>query len=864
MASFTDEVVNFTPYRPENPVEAMLSVGMTKQQEYKEGLQKVQTYVDTLGGLDISKQEVKEYVQSKMNQLHQNLNNISGDFSDQRLVNQIGGAASKIANDPIVQNGIIATNSIRTGYQKMEAARKEGKSNPNNEIFFTDAVNSWQNDGQLDTKLQAEYTPYFDIVGEVRKVFKDMNPGQDLPKGFGSQNIERDENGNVKFNINYAGTMVNMEGISVDRVQHAVDLVMQNGSAKQQMSIDGYARYRGMDGPQMFNHIKDSTQRQLQTYNDAIAAAQSKLGGSTVGDKTQIIEAIKGWKETAKQIAAQSDNLVKQLGNNVEGVKSQIVESELRTDLVGAFAFQKMVESPLWNANKELERLNLEKQKFIYDQMNDLRNFQLEELKLGIAAEKAKKEKEGTNYVAPLPVSSAEPGSASMYKMKEEALGKAAEADYKALSEYAFLTKQIAPFVFNQQANKWEPNAEGYGGGANGTAAANAAGVRLTIDMKSRRAKGTIPPEAAKVMQEQETAWDEYLSVNKRIVDIENIVKPKMDRIKSQIGTKKDGSQYPNDWYDVVTVRQNLPGKEIADQRLKSKFGDDWQVGFTYGTANSPVKGETKEFAEFQKKVISNKEIVGIKQQIEDKFKGSQMIYQNKATVFDRSKPELQQDVKTAFTAALLDQNLVSPKGDAAKLREAIGEDNKEDQYMAWQEYNQGQPTYWIAVQKGDGKIEKVQITPAAFTQNPKLQQAIPNIEFQKKFGTRLGLRGGRDTFAEDGDVSINGGQISAFPAFMQSGTITYNTTDPNGQPIKAEGLPVVQYHLRQPTDAPGQYQIVLYVTDGKTEKPLIQGEVLSHNGISTFTQEQVLAQIRSLENPTILQGYLDINYKKK
>jgi len=56
MASFTDNtqaLSTFNPYIQQLPVDAMVKVGMAKQQQYDEGIQKIQTNIDNIAGLDI-------------------------------------------------------------------------------------------------------------------------------------------------------------------------------------------------------------------------------------------------------------------------------------------------------------------------------------------------------------------------------------------------------------------------------------------------------------------------------------------------------------------------------------------------------------------------------------------------------------------------------------------------------------------------------------------------------------------------------------------------------------------------------------------------------------------------------------------
>jgi hypothetical protein len=97
MASFTDQISKFNPYVQQLPIEAMVQVGMEKQKRYDEGIQKIQTNIDNIAGLDVIRDVDKLYLQSKLNQLGSNLNNIAaGDFSNVQLVNSVGGMANQI------------------------------------------------------------------------------------------------------------------------------------------------------------------------------------------------------------------------------------------------------------------------------------------------------------------------------------------------------------------------------------------------------------------------------------------------------------------------------------------------------------------------------------------------------------------------------------------------------------------------------------------------------------------------------------------------------------------------------------------------------------------------------------------------
>ena len=93
MASWTDRIPTFNPYVEQQPVDAMLKVGMYKQQKYEEGVQRIQTSIDNIAGLDIAAGLDKKYLQSKLDSLGNNLNFVAGgDFSNFQLVNSVNGS----------------------------------------------------------------------------------------------------------------------------------------------------------------------------------------------------------------------------------------------------------------------------------------------------------------------------------------------------------------------------------------------------------------------------------------------------------------------------------------------------------------------------------------------------------------------------------------------------------------------------------------------------------------------------------------------------------------------------------------------------------------------------------------------------
>ena len=65
MASYKDPAnLTFNPYVQKRPVEAMMKVGVYKQQRYDDGVEKIQERIDNIAGLDVVRDVDKQYLQS--------------------------------------------------------------------------------------------------------------------------------------------------------------------------------------------------------------------------------------------------------------------------------------------------------------------------------------------------------------------------------------------------------------------------------------------------------------------------------------------------------------------------------------------------------------------------------------------------------------------------------------------------------------------------------------------------------------------------------------------------------------------------------------------------------------------------------
>jgi len=175
MASFVDKLIPFTPYEQQLPVESMVRVGLEKQKEYEKGVQRIQSSIDNVAGLDIVRPVDQSYLQARLDVLGNNLKGVAAaDFSNSQLTNSVAGMASQIGKDANIQNAVSASMKYKKEAAEMEKAKSEGKSSPENIAWFGRGANAWMNDTKVGAGFNEEYIPYVDVQKKWMEVQKNL------------------------------------------------------------------------------------------------------------------------------------------------------------------------------------------------------------------------------------------------------------------------------------------------------------------------------------------------------------------------------------------------------------------------------------------------------------------------------------------------------------------------------------------------------------------------------------------------------------------------------------------------------------------------------------------------------------------
>ena len=288
MASFTDSISQFNPYVSQLPIDAMKQVGMYKQQQYDAGVQKIQSQIDNIAGMDIMHDSDKEYIQSKMNELGNNLRTVAaGDFSNQQLVNSVGGMASSIIKDGNIQNAASSTARIKQEQAAMEAARKEGKTSASNIHDFNKQAKAYLDNKEVGQLFRGSYQPYTDVSKKVLDVIGKLHPKADSKDIAYAYKTKKDGTVDIVGILD----VMQKKGIkTVDegQIRTALSAVL-DANDYNQLAIDGRYNYKDITQPELTEMAVKDYDRSLKYYSNQLARQKEQLLVTTDPDQQEII-----------------------------------------------------------------------------------------------------------------------------------------------------------------------------------------------------------------------------------------------------------------------------------------------------------------------------------------------------------------------------------------------------------------------------------------------------------------------------------------------------------------------------------------------------------------------------------------------
>ena len=322
MASFTDQISQFNPYIPQLPVDAMVKVGMQKQAQYDQGVQKIQGYIDNIAGMDVVRDVDKQHLQSKLNELGGRLRIVAaGDFSNAQLVNSVGGMATQIVKDADVQNAVYSTQMYRRGLEDKRAAQKAGKGAPSNDWLFDTQANDWLSSKDLKKSFNSGYEQYTNWKKNSLESIKALTGDSTITED--AFTVDRDVKGNPIIGADGKPKMVladavirtKLAGISPEKIQQALVSTLSPADMRQ-MQIDSLYDYSNQDAEKFKNTVVNTFTERAKGYVDQITVLENaKMSTTSAIEKSKLDEKITALNKTVTNINKEQNGLLESINN---------------------------------------------------------------------------------------------------------------------------------------------------------------------------------------------------------------------------------------------------------------------------------------------------------------------------------------------------------------------------------------------------------------------------------------------------------------------------------------------------------------------------------------------------------------------
>jgi hypothetical protein len=376
----------------------MVQVGMEKQKRYDEGIQKLQSQIDQVAGLSVLRDVDRAYLQSRVNELGNNLKGVAaGDFSNFQLVNSVGGMIGQISKDPFVMAAVKSTANDQKNAEFMESERKAGKLDPANVHVYGLQRNKYLNSGLKDANgrpvtFSGQYEPYKNVIEKLSKIAKDVGVDEKLV-----QNLF-----NPDGTVNKVMVETLVKGKGANKIYDAFMNGLDAGDYRQ-LEINGIYKYRNTAPQEVLTQLDVSNKEYIQTslskkadIETEIANLKEKIPSAKADVAAEIESRILSLQATMKTI---DDNITSSDKNLLEvrdriasgdedylnSIKGKIhtnnVLSSLSRDFAESVSHVKYAENPLWKAI-------MEENKFIFDKWYKTQDLDIKRRKAA-AAEKA-------------------------------------------------------------------------------------------------------------------------------------------------------------------------------------------------------------------------------------------------------------------------------------------------------------------------------------------------------------------------------------------------------------------------------------------------------------------------------------------
>lgn len=394
MASFASQPTQFTPYiaptdlqaqaqRDQQQLQAQVQVGTHAQEMYNVNAQKIQGMIDSIAGLQVSKDVDKQYLNQAIGDFKNSMQTlVKSDFAKSQIFNQAGSLASKVAGDPKIQNAVISTQHEQDAIAQIQQMNKDGKGSKTNDNMLIRQIQQWRNDPNPGATLgKQSYTPFFDYQKGFQDFMKDKH-GDVIVK---QDPFTKNEDGSPNWRA-YAlvdGKQVELTPLQVQ--QDAQTYFTSNAQAKGQLDIDSTYFSDTTDTNQAFQRYQQANQQGILSMQNEIKRLNSDTALNPLNSKINQ-DNITQYQQAISKAQALNQANEQAFLQNPEAAKMGLFQNQVLQGFGQRFAYKdienKIVKNPIFDAELDLQKLDLQRQKFEWDKESFNKNFDLEERKM--------------------------------------------------------------------------------------------------------------------------------------------------------------------------------------------------------------------------------------------------------------------------------------------------------------------------------------------------------------------------------------------------------------------------------------------------------------------------------------------------
>lgn len=267
MASFLAPTNNptFSPYiSTVNPdLYAQLIIG--KQQQYEAGVQRIQSYIDNVTGLEVGRAQDADYLQSVSDNIRTNIEQLNNDFADPTVLRQAENIFHSAYNDRKLQGMVMSNYNKKDAMAQLAKAQEEGTFAVQNADLVQQQILAWEQGDENAVLGKQQYIDWYDHDSEIIKRLKDLDP---------SMVVTHSADGSLE-----AYTLIKGEKTYVPKetIRATIDnYYNSNPNAQRQLAIDSDYFTRGMDITTSLDNLKSFYDNKFSLIDNEITELERR------------------------------------------------------------------------------------------------------------------------------------------------------------------------------------------------------------------------------------------------------------------------------------------------------------------------------------------------------------------------------------------------------------------------------------------------------------------------------------------------------------------------------------------------------------------------------------------------------------